>query len=54
MTKEFGRQMKKKAFQLFIESFSLTKVAFMENTMLSQIYKTLSTTISLSILWCRE
>jgi hypothetical protein len=30
MTKEFGRQMKKKAFQLFIESSSLTKVAFME------------------------
>jgi hypothetical protein len=30
MTEEFGRQMKKKTFQIFIESFSLTKVAFME------------------------
>jgi hypothetical protein len=30
MTKEFGRQMRKKPFQLFIESFYLTKVAFVE------------------------
>jgi hypothetical protein len=30
MTEGFGRQMKKKNLLIFIETFSLTKVAFME------------------------